>query len=245
MRFPEAVHLQQRRVVELRQQLGLVDEAAQAGREGLGVARRAHRDRHRLRARGQRAGHVLLDRDAAVQCQIVREVDDAEAALADHRDDLELVQPRGGGQRVGELAGQARARHTTGVRSALDDGALVVGGRRHGGGANRRMPSWLQAKRCRHQAGAEPDPHSTPAPPRACMTLVHCGPAGPHPRSRMVPPFSAQLVFAVLGPLFLIAGAWRCLGADRRVVQGRTWLIVGAIFSAVALYLWWSQPATP
>ena len=55
--------------------------------------------------------------------------------------------------------------------------------------------------------------------------------------------FSAQLVFTVLGPLFLVAGVWRCLGSDRNVVQGRTWLIVGAIFSAVALYLGWAQAA--
>jgi hypothetical protein len=49
--------------------------------------------------------------------------------------------------------------------------------------------------------------------------------------------FNAQLAFAVLGPLFLLAGAWRCLGPNRNPIQGRTWLIVGAIFSAVALYL--------
>ncbi len=53
---------------------------------------------------------------------------------------------------------------------------------------------------------------------------------------------SAQSIFAVLGPLFLLAGAWRCLAARSLAPQGRTWLIVGAIFSAVALYLWWSQP---
>ena len=46
---------------------------------------------------------------------------------------------------------------------------------------------------------------------------------------------SAQLVSAVLGPLFLLAGAWRCLGTDRNPIQGRIWLIVGVIFSAVAL----------
>ena len=61
----------------------------------------------------------------------------------------------------------------------------------------------------------------------------------------MAPPFSAQLVFTVLGPLFLLAGAWRCLGTDRNTIQGRTWLIIGAIFSAVAVYLWWLQAATP
>ena len=57
----------------------------------------------------------------------------------------------------------------------------------------------------------------------------------------MATTFSAHLVFAVLGPLFLLAGAWRCLGTDRNPIQGRTWLIVGVIFSAVALYLGWSQ----
>ena len=61
----------------------------------------------------------------------------------------------------------------------------------------------------------------------------------------MALPFSAQLVFTVLGPLFVLAGAWRCLGTDRNMIQGRTWLIIGAIFSAVALYLWWSQPVAP
>ena len=60
----------------------------------------------------------------------------------------------------------------------------------------------------------------------------------------MTSPFSAQLVFPVLGPLFLLAGAWRCLGTDRNPIQGRTWLIVGVIVSAVALYLGWSQPGT-
>jgi hypothetical protein len=49
--------------------------------------------------------------------------------------------------------------------------------------------------------------------------------------------FTAQLVFAVLGPLFLLAGAWRCLGPYRNPIQGRIWLLVGVIFSAVALFL--------
>lgn len=75
------------------------------------------------------------------------------------------------------------------------------------------------------------------------MTLVHCARAGSASRWLMIPPFSAQLVFAVLGPLFLLAGAWRCFGPDRNSTQGRIWLIVGAIFSAVALYLGWSQAA--
>lgn len=58
----------------------------------------------------------------------------------------------------------------------------------------------------------------------------------------MPSPFSAHLVFAVLGPLFLLAGAWRCVGARRNRLQGRTWLVIGVVFCAVALYLGWSQP---
>jgi hypothetical protein len=52
---------------------------------------------------------------------------------------------------------------------------------------------------------------------------------------------SAQLVFSVLGPLFLVLGVWRCIGAARLVPQARTWLILGVIFSVVAVYLWWSR----
>lgn len=52
---------------------------------------------------------------------------------------------------------------------------------------------------------------------------------------------SVPTLFAILGPLFLLLGAWRCLSAGALVPQGRAWLIVGAIFSAVAVYLWWLQ----
>ena len=76
------------------------------------------------------------------------------------------------------------------------------------------------------------------------MTFVHCAQGSGAARCLMLQPFSAQLVFTVLGPLFVMAGAWRCHGSARNVTQGRTWLIVGAIFSAVALYLWWLQAAS-
>ena len=58
-----------------------------------------------------------------------------------------------------------------------------------------------------------------------------------------MPAITAQLVFSVFGPLFLLLGAWRCFGAGSLVPQGRTWLIIGVIFSAVAVWLWWSQAA--
>jgi hypothetical protein len=56
---------------------------------------------------------------------------------------------------------------------------------------------------------------------------------------RFVSAVSAQLVFAILGPVFLVLGAWRCIGARKLVPQARAWLIIGLIFSAVAAYLWW------
>jgi hypothetical protein len=54
----------------------------------------------------------------------------------------------------------------------------------------------------------------------------------------------AKTILAVLGPLFLVLGLWRAASAGRLVPQARTWLIVGAIFSAVALWLWF-QTFTP
>jgi hypothetical protein len=46
----------------------------------------------------------------------------------------------------------------------------------------------------------------------------------------------------LLGPLFLLLGAGRCVAAGRLVPRGKTWLIVGLIFTAVALWLRWSHP---
>jgi hypothetical protein len=58
-----------------------------------------------------------------------------------------------------------------------------------------------------------------------------------------MPALSAQLILSILGPLFLLLGAWRCIRAGGLVPQGRTWLIIGLIFSVVATYLWWTQGA--
>lgn len=51
--------------------------------------------------------------------------------------------------------------------------------------------------------------------------------------------FSPVNLFAVLGPLFLVLGASRCLQARALTPQGRTWLILGLAFSAVAAWLRW------
>ena len=48
----------------------------------------------------------------------------------------------------------------------------------------------------------------------------------------------AKIVITVLGPLFLLAGAWRFSQAGRLVPQAKTWLIIGSIFIAVAAWLW-------
>jgi surface polysaccharide O-acyltransferase-like enzyme len=47
-----------------------------------------------------------------------------------------------------------------------------------------------------------------------------------------------RLIFAVLGPLFLLLAGWRILSAGKLVPQAKTWLIIGIIFSAVAAWLW-------
>ena len=52
-----------------------------------------------------------------------------------------------------------------------------------------------------------------------------------------MPPIDAKLIFSVLGPLFLVLGVFRCAAARALVPQGRTWLIVGTMFSAVGLWL--------
>ena len=51
---------------------------------------------------------------------------------------------------------------------------------------------------------------------------------------------SAATIFTILGPLFLLLGAWRGARAGFSHPQARTWLLVGVIFSAVAAWLRWS-----
>lgn len=53
-----------------------------------------------------------------------------------------------------------------------------------------------------------------------------------------MPNLDARLIFTVLGPLFLLLAGWRCWRAGRLVPQAKAWLIVGAIFCAVAAWLW-------
>ncbi len=126
--FPETKHLDQRRMIELRQQLRLVDEAAQARDEGLDMLVRFDRDREIGLARRQRRWHVFLHRDVAAKQVVVRSIDHAEAAFADDADNFELGHARAVGQDIARVGGRdrgtrlRRARHgqlaiETGCRS--------------------------------------------------------------------------------------------------------------------------------
>jgi surface polysaccharide O-acyltransferase-like enzyme len=49
-----------------------------------------------------------------------------------------------------------------------------------------------------------------------------------------------KIIFALLGPLFLMMAGFRTLRAGKLVPQAKTWLIIGIIFSAVAAWLWFA-----
>ena len=101
---PEAMHLDQRPVVEAGEQARLAEERLEAGAKVSAKPGDAQRDRGALPAPGQRRRHVLLDRDLAQQHVVAREVDDAEAARAEDADDLELVERACPGSRRREPA---------------------------------------------------------------------------------------------------------------------------------------------
>lgn len=48
-----------------------------------------------------------------------------------------------------------------------------------------------------------------------------------------------KFIFSALGPLFLLLAAWSFMNGGN-APRGRTWLVLGVIFSAVAAWLWWS-----
>lgn len=55
-----------------------------------------------------------------------------------------------------------------------------------------------------------------------------------------MPSIDAVHVFAVLGPLFLALAAWRFATSGTLGPQARTWLLIGTVFSAVAVWLAWA-----
>ena len=105
-------------MVEAREQPRLVDERAQADRVGLGEGARAHGDLRPLAARRERRRHVLLERDLALERVVLRQVDDAEAADAEHAHDLEFAE-----------AGAWRKRVVVGARRRGDGLGGEHGGR--------------------------------------------------------------------------------------------------------------------
>ena len=139
--LPEAVHLQQGRVVELRQQPRFVDEAAHTEVEGLLVPLRQGHHGAVVLAAGQRRRHVLLDRHHPLQGVVPGFIDDAEAALPHQAGDLELGHP-GAHRQHPALAGgfthsSARlGRRRQPQRRRRDDaGGVVRALRQHAGAA--------------------------------------------------------------------------------------------------------------
>jgi len=57
-----------------------------------------------------------------------------------------------------------------------------------------------------------------------------------------MPAIDARLMLTVLGPVLLLLGLARCLGSRSLVPQAKAWLLAGALFSAVAIWLWVSVP---
>lgn len=51
------------------------------------------------------------------------------------------------------------------------------------------------------------------------------------------------LLFTLLGPAFVLLGAWRWCGAQRARHQARAWWWLGGLFSLVAVWLYWAVPA--
>jgi hypothetical protein len=54
-----------------------------------------------------------------------------------------------------------------------------------------------------------------------------------------MPALDAKLIFAVLGPVFLLMGLASLMRSGGLQPQAKTWLLVGTIFSLVAAWLWW------
>ncbi len=96
-----------RRLVQGGKRAALVDEAFAAPVEILGNLGRARQHRGAVLADGERDRQVFLDRHLAIELRIARAIGDAEAALAQHGQDLvaadgaargerHVVDPRGG-----------------------------------------------------------------------------------------------------------------------------------------------------
>ena len=124
--LPEAVHLDQRGMVEAGQQSRLVDEADQAGGKCVGIARRADGHGGAVHAHRQRGGKVLFERHAASERIVLRQVDVAETADADQSGDLEFAQAGSGRQGQVRPAPQRGRQKRPQLRSGPDDGLVGI-----------------------------------------------------------------------------------------------------------------------
>ena len=88
--FPETVNLDQRWVVELRQQLAFVDKAFKPGIEGVAVVLRARKNACATIARSQRRGHIFLQRNLTLKRVVPGQVNNAKSTLAYITNDLKL-----------------------------------------------------------------------------------------------------------------------------------------------------------
>ncbi|MNP04915.1 hypothetical protein D3C76_968540 [compost metagenome] len=79
---------------------GLANEGVQAGLEWPAGRFLAGPDLAVRSAHGDPVGQVFLDRHQARSGRLAGQVDDAEAAMADHFENLEDVQPAAPGQRL-------------------------------------------------------------------------------------------------------------------------------------------------
>ena len=133
--LPESIHLHERRMVEGREQPGFIDKAVQPEIECVPQPLRAGLHLRRPQPRGQRRGHVFLQRDRALERMVQRKVDDAESALAQATGDLEFAQTRADsqGERIfavdGGPGGRRRdhlRRRRAGGPQWADGGAVIV-----------------------------------------------------------------------------------------------------------------------
>ena len=145
--LPEAIDLDQRRVVEAGQHARFVDERAQAEGKGLGHRGRSHRHRQVAAAAGQRARHVLLERHFALERMVPGQVDDAEAAAAEHAANLEL--------------GHARAHRQRARRVGMEAG-IRLGRRARQGPSNQLIRAAPAARRRARPMPARGAKHRTP-----------------------------------------------------------------------------------
>ena len=91
MLLPHAIHLKHRGVREARLHARLTQEALQTRRVRVTITVRAHSNRQLGGARRNRDRQIFFDRNRAIKCGLIREVDDAETTFTDQSRDREVT----------------------------------------------------------------------------------------------------------------------------------------------------------